>query len=170
MMEKLMSKCFFPGSFDPFTFGHKNIIEKASKFSNHIIIGIGKHHEKNSLIDINVRESLLSESVRAIEAPNTKIEVITFDSLLVHAAKDHKCNLIIRGIRDTSDLNYELRMYNTNRQVDPNIETLFIPTDNDLNHITSSLVRQIYKLGGSIDSLVPDNINKYLIKNINSIT
>ena len=117
-----------------------------------------------------MRESLLSESVRAIEAPNTKIEVITFDSLLVHAAKDHKCNLIIRGIRDTSDLNYELRMYNTNRRVDPNIETLFIPTDNDLNHITSSLVRQIYKLGGSIDSLVPDNINKYLIKNINSIT
>ena len=88
----------------------------------------------------------------------------------VQAAKENECNTIIRGIRDTSDLNYELRMYNTNRRIDPNIETLFIPTDNDLSHISSSLVRQIYKLGGSIESLVPDNINKYLIKNFNSIT
>ena len=165
-----MNRCFFPGSFDPFTLGHKNIIEKASVFSEHIIIGIGQHHEKNSLIDINTRESLLNESIKSIKAPNTKIDVIIFDSLLVQTAKDNQCNIIIRGLRDTSDLNYELRMYNTNRKIEPNIETLFIPTDNDLNHISSSLVRQIYKLGGSIGSLVPDNINKYLIKNINSIT
>lgn len=165
-----MNRCFFPGSFDPFTFGHKNIIEKASVVSEHIIIGIGQHHEKKSLININSRKSLLNESIKSIEAPNTKIDVIIFDSLLVQAAKDNQCNIIIRGLRDTSDLNYELRMYNTNRKIEPNIETLFIPTDNDLNHISSSLVKQIYKLGGSIDSLVPDNINKYLIKNINSIT
>ena len=165
-----MNRCFIPGSFDPFTFGHKNIIEKVSVVSEHIIIGIGKHHEKKSLININTRESLLNESIKSIVAPNTKIDVIIFDSLLVQAAKDNQCNIIIRGLRDTSDLNYELRMYNTNRKIEPNIETLFIPTDNDLNHISSSLVKQIYKLGGSIDSLVPDNINKYLIKNINSIT
>ena len=165
-----MNRCFFPGSFDPFTFGHKNIIEKASMVSEHIIIGIGQHHEKNSLIDIHTRESLLNESIKSLKVPNTQIDVIIFDSLLVQAAKDNQCNIIIRGIRDTSDLNYELRMYNTNRIIEPNIETLFIPTDNDLNHISSSLVRQIYKLGGSIESLVPDNINKYLIKNINSIT
>jgi pantetheine-phosphate adenylyltransferase len=166
----MMSKCFFPGSFDPFTFGHKNIIEKTSKVSEHIIVGIGQHHKKNSLIDINTRETLLNESLKSIDAPNTKIDVIIFDNLLVQAAKDNQCNVIIRGIRDTSDLNYELRMYNTNRIIDPNIVTLFIPTDNNLNHISSSLVRQIYILGGSIESLVPDNINKYLIKNFNSIT
>ena len=165
-----MNRCFFPGSFDPFTFGHKNIIEKVSVVSEHIIIGIGQHHEKKSLININTRESLLNESIKSIEAPNTKIDVIIFDSLLVQAAKDNQCNIIIRGLRDTSDLNYELRMYNTNRKIEPNIETLFIPTDNDLNHISSSLGRLIYKLGGAIGSLVPDNINKYLIKNINSIT
>ena len=114
--------------------------------------------------------SLLNESMKTINTSDTIIEVIIFEKLLVQAAKDNECNTIIRGIRDTSDLNYELRMYNTNRRIDPNIETLFIPTDNDLNHISSSLVRQIYKLGGSIESLVPDNINKYLIKNFNSIT
>ena len=166
----MMSKCFFPGSFDPFTFGHKNIIEKVSRISNHIIIGIGQHHEKKSLIDIGTRVSLLNESMKAINTSDTRIEVIIFEKLLVQVAKDNECNTIIRGIRDTSDLNYELRMYNTNKRIDPNIETLFIPTDNDLNHISSSLVRQIYKLGGSIESLVPDNINKYLIKNFNSIT
>ena len=104
-----MNRCFFPGSFDPFTFGHKNIIEKASAVSEHIIIGIGQHHEKKSLIKINTRESLLNESIKSIKAPNTKIDVIIFDSLLVQAAKDNQCNIIIRGIRDTSDLNYELR-------------------------------------------------------------
>ena len=76
----------------------------------------------------------------------------------------------MRGIRDTSDLNYELRMYNTNRKMSNNIETFFMATDNNLNHISSSLVRQIYKLGGQIDTLVPSTVNKYLISNINSIT
>ena len=99
--------------------------------SEHIIIGIGQHHEKKSLININTRESLLNESIKSIKAPNTKIDVIIFDSLLVQAAKDNQCNIIIRGIRDTSDLNYELRMYNTNRIIEPNIETLFI----DMNRI-----------------------------------
>ena len=75
-MEPMMNRCFFPGSFDPFTFGHKNIIEKASVVSEHIIIGIGQHHEKKSLININTRESLLNESIKSIEAPNTKIDVI----------------------------------------------------------------------------------------------
>ncbi len=166
----MMSKCFFPGSFDPFTFGHRNIIEKAQKISEHIIIGIGRHHKKNSLIDIKERELLISDSIKEIKAPNTQIDVITFDGLLVQAARDNQCSVIIRGIRDTSDLNYEMRMHNTNRHIEPDIETIFIPTDNELNHVSSSLVKQVFQLGGSIESLVPENINKYLIKNSNSIT
>ena len=95
-MGWLLSKCFFPGSFDPFTFGHKNIIEKVSRISNHIIIGIGQHHEKKSLIDIGTRVSLLNESMKAVNASDTRIEVIIFEKLLVQAAKDNECNTIIR--------------------------------------------------------------------------
>jgi pantetheine-phosphate adenylyltransferase len=166
----MMSKCFFPGSFDPFTLGHQNIIEKVSSITDSLVIGIGNHHDKNSLLDIKIRKKLIRDSIDALVIKNLKIDIIVFDCLLIDAAKNNNCNLIVRGIRDTSDLNYELRMYNTNRKMSKNIETFFMATDNNLNHISSSLVRQIYKLGGKIDYLVPSTVNKYLISNINSIT
>ena len=165
-----MNKCFFPGSFDPFTLGHKNIIEKLVNLSDEIIIGVGNHHEKNSFIDANNRKNLIEEAVKNIVNNNSSISVVIFSGLVVDAAKSNKCKTIVRGVRDTSDLNYELRMYNTNRRLEKDIETIFLSTDNNYNHISSSLVRQICKLGGSLESLVPENINKYLKNNINSVT
>ncbi len=165
-----MNKCFFPGSFDPFTLGHKNIIEKLVNLSDEIIIGVGNHHEKNSFIDADTRKNLIEEAVKTIVNNNSSISVVIFSGLVVDAAKSNKCKTIVRGVRDTSDLNYELRMYNTNRRLEKDIETIFLSTDNNYNHISSSLVRQICKLGGSLESLVPENINKYLKNNINSVT
>jgi len=165
-----MNKCFFPGSFDPFTLGHKNIIEKLVNLSDEIIIGVGNHHEKNSFIDADTRKNLIEDAVKTIAKNNTSITVVIFSGLVVDAAKSNKCKTIVRGVRDTSDLNYELRMYNTNRRLEKDIETIFLSTDNNYNHISSSLVRQICKLGGSLESLVPENINKYLKNNINSVT
>jgi pantetheine-phosphate adenylyltransferase len=165
-----MNKCFFPGSFDPFTLGHKNIIEKLVNLSDEIIIGVGNHHEKNSFIDANNRKNLIEEAVKNIVNNNSSISVVIFSGLVVDAAKSNKCKTIVRGVRDTSDLNYELRMYNTNRRLENDIETIFLSTDNNYNHISSSLVRQICKLGGSLESLVPENINKYLKNHINSVT
>jgi pantetheine-phosphate adenylyltransferase len=165
-----MNKCFFPGSFDPFTLGHKNIIEKLVKLSDEIIIGVGNHHEKNNFIDANTRKNLIEDAVKTVAKNNTSIKVVIFSGLVVDAAKSNKCKTIVRGVRDTSDLNYELRMYNTNRRLEKDIETVFLSTDNNYNHISSSLVRQICKLGGSLESLVPENINKYLKNHINSVT
>ncbi len=165
-----MNKCFFPGSFDPFTLGHKNIIEKLVKLSDEIIIGVGNHHEKNNFIDANTRKNLIEDAVKTVAKNNTSIKVVIFSGLVVDAAKSNKCKTIVRGVRDTSDLNYELRMYNTNRRLEKGIETVFLSTDNNYNHISSSLVRQICKLGGSLESLVPENINKYLKNHINSVT
>jgi pantetheine-phosphate adenylyltransferase len=165
-----MNKCFFPGSFDPFTLGHKNIIEKLVNLSDEIIIGVGNHHEKNNFIDADTRKNLIEEAVKTIVNNNSSISVVIFSGLVVDAAKLNKCKTIVRGVRDTSDLNYELRMYNTNRRLEKDIETIFLSTDNNYNHISSSLVRQICKLGGSLESLVPENINKYLKNNINSVT
>tara|TARA_B110000438_G_scaffold302491_1_gene360322 strand:- start:1321 stop:1842 length:522 start_codon:yes stop_codon:yes gene_type:complete len=169
----IVNKFFFPGSFDPITLGHQNIIEKVSKITDHLIIGIGNHHEKQSLLNIKVREALLQQSIDELKVKNMRlplIDIIIFDGLLVDAAKNNDCDVIVRGIRDTSDLNYELRMYNTNRKMNDKIETFFVATDNSLNHVSSSLVRQIYRLGGKIDALVPTSVNKYLISNVNSIT
>ncbi len=165
-----MNKCFFPGSFDPFTLGHNNIIEKLVNLSDEIIIGVGNHHEKNSFIDSNTRKNLIEDVVKTIVKKNTIIKVVIFSGLVVDAARSNNCKTVVRGIRDTSDLNYELRMYNTNRRLENNIETIFLATDNNYNHISSSLVRQICKLGGSLESLVPEIINKYLKDHVNSVT
>ena len=131
-----MNKCFFPGSFDPFTLGHKNIIEKLVNLSDEIIIGVGNHHEKNSFIDANNRKNLIEEAVKNIVNNNSSISVVIFSGLVVDAAKLNKCKTIVRGVRDTSDLNYELRMYNTNRRLEKDIETIFLSTDNNYNHIS----------------------------------
>ena len=82
-----MSKCFFPGSFDPFTFGHQNIIKKVSTITDHLVVGIGNHHDKNSLLDIKIREKLIRESVDALVIKNLKIDIVQFDCLLIDAAK-----------------------------------------------------------------------------------
>jgi len=126
--------------------------------------------KKNSFIDADTRKNLIEDAVKTIAKNNTSITVVIFSGLVVDAAKSNKCKTIVRGVRDTSDLNYELRMYNTNRRLEKDIETIFLSTDNNYNHISSSLVRQIFKLGGSLESLVPENINKYLKNHINSVT
>ncbi len=162
-----MNSIFFAGSFDPLTLGHLNIIKKAASMTDRLVIGVGGHHGKESLLSVETKLDLITKVVSKI---GDHIEVVSFSNLLVDAIREHNCTITIRGIRDTSDLNYELRMYNTNKNMTKHIETIFLPTDNSLNHISSTLVRQIYKMGGKIDNLVPEEINNYLINNYNSIT
>ncbi|MEL0231804.1 MAG: adenylyltransferase/cytidyltransferase family protein [Hyphomicrobiales bacterium] len=118
-----MNKCFFPGSFDPFTLGHKNIIEKLVNLSNEIIIGVGNHHEKNSFIDANTRKNLIEDAIKTIAKNNTSITVVIFSGLVVDAAKSNKCKTIVRGVRDTSDLNSDLRMASTKSRLEKYLVT-----------------------------------------------
>ena len=93
-----MNKCFFPGSFDPFTLGHKNILEKLVNLSDEIVIGVGNHHEKNSFIDANTRKNLIENAIKTTIKKNTIIKVVIFSGLVVDAAKSNNCKTIVRGI------------------------------------------------------------------------
>lgn len=154
----------YPGSFDPITNGHIDIIERAAKIFDKVIIAVLVHHEKNSLFTAQERLDLIKKSTSRIK----NLEYASFDGLLVDFAKEKNVRAIIRGLRAVSDFDYEFQMALTNRQLDAELETVFLMTDAKYAYLSSSLVRQIAKFHGKISELVPpavvDSLQKKLEK------
>jgi pantetheine-phosphate adenylyltransferase len=147
---------FYPGSFDPVTYGHLDIIARSSRFVDKLVLGVGTHHGKKSLIDADERVKLL-ETVTAPIAQHTgvRIQVETFDDLAVDAARRAGAGLIIRGLRDASDFDYEVQMGQMNGAMAPDIETVFLAASPATRMIASSLVKQIAAMGGDITLFIP---------------
>lgn len=147
---------FYPGSFDPLTLGHMDIITRAARFVDRLVIAVGVHHGKKPLFTIDDRvEMLKAEAVSAGKKAGIEIEVQTFENLAVQAARDAGANVIIRGLRDSGDFDYETQMAAMNGQMAPDIETVFLAASPEVRHIASSLVRQIASMGGDASSFVP---------------
>jgi len=147
---------FYPGSFDPTTNGHVDIITRCVSLVDNLILGVGVHHGKKSLLDENQRTGLLEEICRPISAATgMKIRIETFDDLAVSAAKRAGASIIIRGLRDATDFDYEVQMGQMNAAMMPNIETVFLTASPATRMIASSLVKQIAHMGGDISSFVP---------------
>ncbi|MBT4203467.1 pantetheine-phosphate adenylyltransferase [Hyphomicrobiales bacterium] len=153
---------FFPGTFDPITFGHLDIIKNAISIFDRLIIGIGEHHDKSSLINVENRLSLIKESLNDYQVKLDNIDIIIFNGLLVDVLEKNKCNVIIRGVRDAADLNYELKLSHTNSMLSNDIKTIFMPTNNEYSYISSTIVKQIHNLGGDISQFVPKNVITFL--------
>jgi pantetheine-phosphate adenylyltransferase len=118
---------FYPGSFDPVTYGHLDIIARAARLVDKLVLGVGVHHGKQALIDAETRIKLLEDVTRPIaEHTGVKIAVATFDNLAVDAARRHHAGVIIRGLRDASDFDYEVQMGQMNGAMAPDIETVFL--------------------------------------------
>lgn len=154
---------FYPGSFDPVTNGHLDVIERACKLVDHLVVAVGTHHSKAPLFSHADRMALL----RAILEPTgkrteTRIDVVDFGGLMVHAARQHGAKLIIRGLRDTTDYNYEMQMVGMNAQMAPDLQTVFVPSSPHVRHISATLVRQIAEMGGDISAFVPTLVLKAL--------
>lgn len=147
---------FYPGSFDPVTFGHLDIITRAASFLDVLVIGVGVHHGKTAMFDAATRIDMLERALPKIA--NCKISTITFDDLTVDAAKRANANVIIRGLRNSTDFDYEMQMAALNRTMMPAIETLFLPCDGKLGAISGTFVRQIAKMGGDPSPFVPPNV------------
>jgi pantetheine-phosphate adenylyltransferase len=147
---------FYPGSFDPVTFGHLDVIARAARITDKLVIGIGTHHGKESMIPANERLALL-EQVSAPIAANAglKVSVVTFEGLVVDAARKAGARLIIRGLRDATDFDYEVQMGQMNAALAPDIETIFVAASPATRMISSSLVKQIARMGGDISAFVP---------------
>ena len=146
----------YPGSFDPVTFGHVDIVRRAGKLVDRLVIALGTHHDKHPLFSAKERFDL-AERVLKPEAKKIGLEldVTTYDTLTVTAARDANAAVVIRGLRDAGDFDHEMQMAGMNAALAPDIETVFLASSPDTRYIAASLVRQIAAMGGDVSAFVP---------------
>ena len=151
--NKVIAVC--AGSFDPITKGHLDIIKRASKFSNKLIIGILNSHKKKYWFDLEERKELVEKCIIELE----NVEVKTFDGLLVDFVLENKANVIVRGLRAVSDYEYELQLALTNKSLsDHQVETIFLPGSREHLYLSASLVREVALHGGKLDEFISPEI------------
>jgi|TARA_B100000768_G_scaffold44625_1_gene43415 pantetheine-phosphate adenylyltransferase len=155
-----MKTIVYPGTFDPITNGHIDLIERASKLFDKLIVGIASNQKKSPLFDIDERIALASESLQHL--PN--VEIKGFDYLLVNFVKDCGGVAVMRGLRAVSDFEYEFQLANMNRALSPEIESIFLTPAEKFSYISSSLVREISSLDGDVTKFVPTNVANALLK------
>jgi pantetheine-phosphate adenylyltransferase len=147
---------FYPGTFDPVTLGHTDVIERACRLVDKLVIGVGVHSEKAPLFTAPERiDMLMGETKAIVRETSTAIEIVTFANLAVDAAAEHEANVIFRGLRDGSDFDYEMQMAGMNGAMAPDVQTVFLPASPASRPITATLVRQIASMGGDVSGFVP---------------
>ena len=158
---------FYPGSFDPITYGHLDVIARAARIVDKLVIGVGTHGSKQALLTGAERVVLIEQVVKPIaEHAGVKISVVTFDGLTVDAARKAHAGVIIRGLRDASDFDYEVQMAQMNGALSPDIETVFVAASPATRMISSSLVKQIAKMGGDTSLFLPKEADIVVRKKI----
>lgn len=153
----------YPGSFDPVTNGHLDVIARAAALVDKLVIAVGVHHGKTPLFSEDERIDILREELRDIAVRSgIDIDVVTFDGLVVEVAREEDAIMLIRGLRDTTDFNYEMHMAGMNGEMEPDIATVFLPASPHARHITATLVRQIAAMGGDVSAFVPARVARML--------
>jgi pantetheine-phosphate adenylyltransferase len=159
-----MKTAIYPGSFDPVTNGHLDILKRAQKFFEKIIVAVIVNPEKKAYFSLNDRLQMLKACLRAMP----KVEIDSFDGLLVDFAKKKGVSAIVRGLRAVSDFDYEFQLAITNRKMKPDIETVFFMTDYKYSYLSSSFVKQIARLGGDVSGFVPASVARRLKNKYNN--
>lgn len=153
----MRTKALYTGSFDPLTNGHFNIIERAAKLYDELTIGIIANPSKKSMFSLEEREKMIREAVKSLD--NVKVDC--FSGLLADYVNDNGFNVVVRGLRAAMDFEYEIQMAHMNaRLFNETVETVFLMTDPKYSFISSSMMKEVHSLGGSIDGLVPEEILK----------
>ncbi len=154
-----MNKAVYPGSFDPTTNGHLDIIKRASGFVDQLVVGVLENPSKTPLFSIRERV----EHLKTLTDELKNVEIMPFSGLLSDFVKKVEAKLVIRGLRAVSDFEYEFQMALTNRSLNENLETLFIPTSTQFLYLSSSVVKEIAMFGGDISDMVPERIQSVII-------
>ncbi|MCA1573080.1 MAG: pantetheine-phosphate adenylyltransferase [Acidobacteria bacterium] len=155
-----MRRAIYPGSFDPVTNGHLDIIERGCKLFDEIIIAILINPEKRPFFTIEERREILKEVLQEINRSTCGLRVDDFEGLLVHYAVAQEADAIVRGIRAISDYEYELQMALMNRRLEPTIETVFMMPAEKYSYVSSRLVKEVFQLGGELNGLVPSLVEE----------
>ena len=153
-----MKVAIYPGSFDPITNGHLDILNRASKIFDKIIVLVANNSNKNSRFDVNERVQMIKEATSDL----SNIEVDSYDGLTVRYAKEHGAHTLIRGLRAVSDFEYEFRLASANEYADPEIEMVFFMARGDKTFISSSAIIELHKSGIDVSNLVPESVIKRL--------
>lgn len=156
-----MKTAIYPGTFDPITFGHIDIIKRASEIFDHVIIAPARDNYKNPLFTLEERVELIEAEMSALNLP-IKISVEQFEGLLVDFAARKNAKTIIRGLRAVSDFEYEFQMFGMNSKLNPDIQTIFLPASETNHFIASKLVKEVARLGGNISKFVSPNVAQKL--------
>lgn len=164
-----MRRAIYPGSFDPVTNGHLDIIERGCKLFDEIIISILVNPEKQPFFTVEERHEMLSEVLNEIKQGDCKLRVDSFQGLLVNYAVAQQADVIVRGIRAISDYEYELQMALMNRRLEPGIETVFMMPAETYSYVSSRLVKEVFQLGGTVEGLVPPYIEERMKEKMNQV-
>ena len=151
-----MTIAFYPGSFDPMTNGHLDVLIQSLNVASDVIVAIGVHPGKVPMFSFDERADLIRQSLNdVLPAAKERLKVVSFSNLVVDAAREHGATLLVRGLRDGTDLDYEMQMAGMNRQMASDIQTVFLPAGTASRPITATLVRQIAAMGGNVEAFVP---------------
>lgn len=157
-----MTKAIYPGSFDPVTNGHLDVIERAAKLFDHVVVGVLSNSSKNPMFSAEERVMLIEDAVKSM----SNVTVEHFEGLLVDYVRQHEIDVIIKGLRAISDFETEFQMAAMNRRLGEGMETVFLMTDIHYSYLSSSLVKEVFRFNGDIRGLVPDHVLEYMLQSM----
>lgn len=155
----------YPGSFDPLTNGHVEVLDGALALADEVVVAIGVHPGKKPLFSLADRKTMIADATKTLgKAAIARVSTVSFDGLVVDAARNAGATILVRGLRDATDFDYEMRMAGMNGTMAPDVKTIFLPASPEVRHITATLVRQIAGMGGDIEAFVPAAVARRLRK------
>lgn len=147
-----MLRAIYPGSFDPVTYGHLDVIKRSNKIVDELIVGVLNNNAKMPLFSAEERVKMLKSTTKEL----INLQIVTFDGLLIDFARQQKADVVIRGLRAITDFEYELQMSQTNHKLEPGVETMFLTTSIEYSYLSSTTVKEIAVFGGDISQFVPE--------------
>ena len=165
VLKRMALIALYPGSFDPVTNGHIDVLSHTLRLADQVVVAIGIQASKTPMFPAEERMEMLSNVARSMNAAD-RIKITTFTGLVVDAARAENATILIRGLRDGTDLDYEMQMAGTNATLAPDVQTVFLPASPGVRHIAATLVRQIAAMGGDVSGFVPEDVVDRLRKRL----